>query len=143
MQLMAQWLRTIGLHPITLVWIGGGFGSVARYYVARWVDRWAAGSLPWGTFVVNILGSFILGVLAILILERMPPNARWAYLLLGTGFCGGFTTFSTFEWETFALVRDGSIRLALVNIVGSFCFGFLGIILAVVVVFGLFGRPLP
>lgn len=140
---LGAWLHWLAVHPVTLIWVGGGGGSVARYYIGRAIDQWAMGTLPWGTFVVNICGSFILGVLGLLILERLPPNFRWVYLLLGTGFCGGFTTFSTFEWETFKLVRDGSFRLALVNVVGSVSFGFLGIVLAVFTVFGLFGRQIP
>jgi CrcB protein len=125
-----------------LVGVGGGAGSVLRYYVGRWVDTPLAGTgFPWGTFVVNIAGSFILGLIALLITERLPPDYRWAYLLLGTGLCGGFTTFSTFEWETYQLVRDGSYWLAIANVAGSIACGFLGIIMAVVCVYGLLGRP--
>jgi CrcB protein len=90
---------------------------------------------------VNVSGSFVLGVIALLVTERLPPDYRWAYLLIGTGLCGGFTTFSTFEWETFQLIRDGSLWLALANIAGSVAFGFLGILLAVLAVYGLIGRP--
>jgi CrcB protein len=112
--------------------------------MGRWVDGWFGGTgFPWGTFVINVSGSFILGVLALLILDRLPPDYRWAYLLLGTGFCGGFTTFSTFEWETFQLVRDGSHWLAVANVVGSVACGFAGVLLAVVTVYGLVGRPPP
>jgi CrcB protein len=128
-------------HPVVLVGIGGAVGSVLRYYLGRWVDARAGGlAFPWGTFAVNVSGSFVLGVVALLFVERLP-DYRWASLLLGTGLCGGFTTFSTFEWETFQLVRDGSLGLALANIAGSVAFGFLGILLAVLAVYGLIGRP--
>jgi len=88
---------------------------------------------------VNVSGCFILAVAAILILERLPPEHQDWYLLIGTGFCGGFTTFSTFAWETFKLVRDGSWWYALGNVLGSVLAGFVGVLLAV----GLLGLLLP
>ncbi len=133
--------RSVLTHPFVLVAVGGAVGSLLRFVVGRWVDaRLTAGGLPWGTFTVNVAGSFILGVLALWVLERLPAEYRGFYLLFGTGFCGGFTTFSTFEWETFQLVRDGSWVLAGVNVVGSFTCGFVGILAAAVVVQGVFGR---
>jgi fluoride exporter len=129
-------------HPIVLVGLGSAVGGILRYYMGRWVDAWAGGTgFPWGTFVINVSGSFVLGVVALLVVERLPPDYRWAYLLLGTGLCGGFTTFSTFEWETYQLVRDGSYWLALANVAGSVVCGFVGILLAVLTVHTLFGRP--
>jgi fluoride exporter len=127
-----MWLYNILTHKIVLLAVGGALGTVARYGVGRWFANqpWAHG-LPWGTFAINVSGSFVLAVAAVVIFERLPPEFEPWYLLVGTGFCGGYTTFSTFQWETFELVRDGDWLLALANVGGSVVFGFLGILLAV------------
>jgi fluoride exporter len=98
-----------------LVGLGGLMGSIARYWVAGYVQRLNGSDFPLGTLAVNILGSFALGLIIALSLERglMNPNLR---LLLAVGFCGGFTTMSTFSYETLALLRDGSATAALANV---------------------------
>jgi CrcB protein len=126
-----------------MVWlfVAGGLGTIARYLLGKWFNEqpWGRG-FPWGTFVINVSGSFILGAVALIILERLAPAHQNWYLLLGTGFCGGYTTFSTFEWETFMLVRDGSWWYALANAFGSLVAGFVGILLAVALVAAVFPK---
>src|SRR5438270_6121644 len=115
-----------------LLMLGGAIGTYARYALGRWINNqtWAQG-FPYGTLVINVTGSFVLGVASVLILERLRPEYQYLYLLVGTGFCGGYTTFSTFEWETFKLIRDGSWGLALANVTGSVLAGFIGVVLGV------------
>jgi CrcB protein len=117
-----------------LLMLGGALGTSARYWLGKWIGEqsWAEG-FPYGTFVINVTGSFILGIVGAVVIDRMPEHQDW-YLLLGTGFCGGYTTFSTFEWETYRLVRDGSWWLALGNVLGSVLVGFIGVVLGVALV---------
>lgn len=130
--LIVSWSYSVLTNKLVLLAIGGTIGTIARYSLARWLGEvaWAKG-FPLGTFIINVTGSFILGMAAVLILERLPPLYQNWYLLVGTGFCGGYTTFSTFEWETYKLVRDGSLWLALANVIGSVLVGFLGVVVAV------------
>src|SRR5687767_10315309 len=95
---MPTWLIAFFTHPATLVGIGGD----ARYWIGLWFRHqpWAA-HYYWGTFVINISGSITLGVVAALFRDR----AGMGFLLLGTGFCGGYTTFSTFSLEVAELVQ--------------------------------------
>jgi CrcB protein len=134
-------LARLARNKMLLVVLGGALGCWLRYVVSRWCNLQPWGQVfPWGTLLINVSGSFILALAAVIILERLPPAHQDWYLLIGTGFCGGFTTFSTFEWETFKLIRDGSWWLALANVVGSFLAGFLGILLAVMLVGLIFPR---
>jgi fluoride exporter len=98
-----------------LVAVGGLVGSVARYWLAGWVQNLNGSEFPFGTLAVNVLGSFVLGLVMTLALERGLLSAD-VRILLGTGFCGGFTTMSTFSYETLALVQYGSPSDALANL---------------------------
>ena len=138
---MLSHILSVARNKMVLLFIGGGLGTIARYLLGKWFDEQPWGQeFPYGTFFINVSGSFILGAAAVLILERLSPAYQNWYLLLGTGFCGGYTTFSTFEWETFRLIRDGSWPYALANVFGSVLAGFLGVMLGVMLVSALFPR---
>jgi CrcB protein len=103
------------LLPYLLVGLGSFVGGNARYVLARWVGGVADGRFPLATFLINVGGSFILGLLGGLLAQRAVPHADALRLALGVGFCGGFTTFSTFELETHALLEDGVWLTAILN----------------------------
>jgi CrcB protein len=128
-------LHSLVRNKMLILMLGGAVGTYARYWIGRWfnIQPWAQG-FPYGTLVINVSGSFILAVAAVIILERLPPEHQDWYLLIGTGFCGGFTTFSTFEWETFKLIQDGSWWYATANVFASVVAGFIGVLLGVMLV---------
>jgi len=97
---------------------GGAFGALMRYWVSTATYAWLGRGFPWGTLMVNVLGSFAMGVLYVLLLDRLTsgPELR-AFLLIG--FLGAFTTFSTFSIETFNLIEDAQLGRALLNAGGS------------------------
>ncbi len=134
------WSRLVRNKMLLLI-VGGAIGTVVRYWIGRWfsLQPWGQ-TFPYGTMFINVTGSFILGLAGIIILERLLPEQQHWFLLVGTGFCGGYTTFSTFEWETFKLVRDGSYWLALANVLGSVLAGFVGVVLGVMLATSLFPK---
>jgi len=118
-----------GWRTCLMLACGGGAGTIARFFLGRGVAafqaaRWPGIEFPLGTFLINAIGSLLLGALAATCAE---PSRRHWYLLLGTGFCGGFTTFSTFSLETFELLRDGKTTWALAYVAGSVAAGVLGV----------------
>lgn len=109
-----------------IIGIGGFFGAIARYGVALWIgQRWGR-SFPLGTFVINVSGSFMIGLAMSLLTERFIVNPQWR-LLLVVGFLGAYTTFSTFEYETGALLKDSEWLFAGLNVVLSVVVGFIGL----------------
>lgn len=99
------------MQAYLLIATGGAVGSVARYWMANAIDGRHTTGFPWGTVLVNILGSFVIGAAAALVLGRglWTDNAR---LFVMVGICGGFTTFSSFSLQTLSLLRDGYILRA-------------------------------
>ena len=105
---------------------GGFTGAIARFAVATWIgQRWGR-SFPLGTFAINVSGSFLIGLLMYLLTEKLMVNPQWR-LFLVVGFLGAYTTFSTFEYETGKLVKDGEWILATLNVVGSVIAGFIAL----------------
>jgi CrcB protein len=108
-----------------LLWVGlGGFlGANARYLFGLWIAAHVGTSFPYGTFVINVSGSFVLGIMmGLLDAHVLAPAVR---LSLAIGFIGAYTTFSTFTYETLRLIEDGSLLLATANVLGSVVFGML------------------
>ena len=110
--------------------VGGIAGTLSRYLLAGFVYQIFGTEFPYGTLVVNLTGCLVIGFLAALSDEKflLGPNAR---LLLMVGFCGAFTTFSTFMLETAHLMKDGENLRALMNVFASVAFGFLAFRLGV------------
>jgi len=117
---------------ILIIGIGGFIGAIARYGMALWIgQRWGR-SFPLGTFVINVSGSFLIGLLMTLFSERFLVNPQWR-LLLVVGFLGAYTTFSTFEYETGALLKDSEWMFAGLNVVLSVFVGFIALKLGEVI----------
>jgi CrcB protein len=98
--------------------LGGAFGAVSRHLLANWVHVLWEGKLPLGTLLVNVLGSFAIGVVYVLVVEKQLIHADWRGVLM-VGFLGAFTTFSTFSLETISLMEAGHILHAIGYMFGS------------------------
>lgn len=109
---------------ILLVGAGGAAGSIARFLFQQLITHYYSSSFPWGTLVVNIVGCFIIGVVYAFSEKGnlLSPEMR---LLLATGFCGGFTTFSSFAYDNVSLLRDGELLYTFLYIGGSVLIGLL------------------
>jgi CrcB protein len=114
------------LSRYLLVLIGGGTGALARYVSASAIMTRFGGRFPLGTLVINVTGSFLIGFLMTVLTERFQFDPAWR-LLLVVGFLGGYTTFSTFEWETYTAVRDGALWTGMLNIVSSIMLGYIAV----------------
>jgi CrcB protein len=114
-----------------LIGIGGFLGCNARYLVGGWIIERYGTSFPYGTMVINVSGSFIIGFFLALITERFIVHPNWR-LFVVIGFLGGYTTFSSFSFETFALIQERSFFLALANAVGSVVLGQVAVVVGII-----------
>src|SRR5512146_56385 len=118
---------------LLLICLGGAIGTAARYGVSLWAREAIGPGFPYGTLAVNVIGSFLLAVIMYVgtNTELISPTTR---LVLGTGVMGGFTTYSSFNYETIQLFQERSIRFGVINlfatVLGCFVAGWLGLALA-------------
>jgi fluoride exporter len=115
-----------------LVLAGGGVGALARFVVGTAIVARLGGRLPYGTVFINLTGSFLIGFAMTFLTERSDLSPNWRFLLV-VGFLGGYTTFSSFEWETLNLIKDGSRWLGFLNGFGSLIVGYAAVWLGAIV----------
>lgn len=112
--------------------LGGIAGVNARYFLGRWVGNRTSADFPYGTFLINISGAFVIGIVLTLLTERLALDPRWR-LILVVGFLGGYTTFSSFAYEAFALGDRGEWLRAAVYVIGTNVLGLAACVLGVVI----------
>jgi CrcB protein len=120
------------MKNLLLVFIGGGVGSSLRYLLGKYLNSTQTG-IPWGTFTANILGSLLIGIILGLAAKN-DTLSQSQTLLLATGFCGGFTTFSTFAYENHVFLKAGDFTNFALYTIGSFIVGFLAVFLGMFLV---------
>jgi CrcB protein len=114
---------------VAVLSVGGALGVNARYWLGWAINRWLSHPFPWATFTINVSGSFAIGFLTTALMRWLPhPNFR---LFLLVGFLGGYTTFSTFAFESLTLWERGETGLSLANLAGSVVAGFVAVALGV------------
>jgi CrcB protein len=114
--------ETGALQKYLLIAAGGALGSIARYWVSATVSGREGTRFPWGTFVVNISACIIIGFTLTWLGRHVELNPAWRYLI-PTGFIGAYSTFSTYEWETFTTMEAGEVGIALLYVVSSVAVG--------------------
>jgi len=114
-----------------MVGIGGFIGAIARFWLGGYISNKLGTRFPYGAFVINCTGSFLIGFILTLLAERTHWSPNWRYLI-PVGFIGAYTTFSTFEYETFRSMQDGEFLIASLNVGLSVIVGFISIWLGVI-----------
>jgi CrcB protein len=119
------------LSRFPLILIGGGAGSLARYVAVSAIMSRFGGRFPLGTLAINVTGSFLIGFLMTLLTGRLKVDPAWR-LLLVVGFLGGYTTFSSFEWETYSAIHAGGFWTGMLNVVASIMLGYIAVSLGAI-----------
>ncbi len=120
------------MKSLLLVFFGGGIGSVLRFVIGKYLNSSETG-IPYGTFAANIIGSLLIGVILGLAVKNQSLSNNQV-LFLATGFCGGFTTFSTFAYENHVFLKAGDFTSFAIYTIGSFIIGFLAVFLGLYLV---------
>lgn len=119
------------LKNLLLIGAGGFTGSVARYLIARYVELQFFTSFPLGTLLVNVAGCFVIGIIyGLAVRDLASPEIRF---LLATGFCGGFTTFSSFSYESVGLLQDNQLWYAFLYLAGSLLLGLIAVWIGILI----------
>lgn len=113
------------MKQVLLVFLGGGVGSVLRFIIGKYLNNAETG-IPYGTFAVNIVGSLLMGIILGIAVKQNTLSEN-QILFLATGFCGGFTTFSTFAYENHVFLKSGDFTSFAIYTIASFIIGFLAV----------------
>ncbi len=124
--MLSRMALEFAVNKYTLVMVGGAFGSLLRYLLGGWGQSLTGGTFPLGTLLVNVLGCLAIGTLNLVLAERVPIPTE-VRVGLTVGVLGGFTTFSSFGWETLALANDGQAFRAFLNVLLNVALGLLAV----------------
>ncbi|MGI9075289.1 MAG: fluoride efflux transporter CrcB [Bryobacteraceae bacterium] len=116
------------MQTILLISLGAVVGANLRYFVGQYIAKLIPSTLPYGTLIINVTGSFILALFLVWTTERVLADPRWR-LMIAVGFCGGYTTFSSYAYETFALCEQGQWLACALNILANNVLCLLGTVL--------------